>query len=83
MLIYQGSLKIIIIIFVIRIHTSLDHVQTLNYIMNTYENLSREELIQRIKVLETDIAQYAMKDAEIEKMNENLLWRSGSSALIS
>lgn len=38
--------------------------------MNTYENLSREELIQRIKVLETDIAQYAMKDAEIEKMNE-------------
>ena len=41
--------------------------------MNTYENLSREELIQRIKVLETDIAQYAMKDAEIEKMNENLL----------
>lgn len=72
MLIYQGSLKIIII-FVIKIHTSLDHVQTLNYIMNTYENLSREELIQRIKVLETDIAQYAMKDAEIEKMNENLL----------
>lgn len=72
MLIYQGSLKIIII-FVIKIYTSLDHVQTLNYIMNTYENLSREELIQRIKVLETDIAQYAMKDAEIEKMNENLL----------
>ena len=29
--------------------------------MNTYENLSREELIQRIKVLETDIAQYAMR----------------------
>lgn len=72
MLIYQGSLKIIII-FVIKIYTSLDHVQTLNYIMNTYEKLSREELIQRIKVLETDIAQYAMKDAEIEKMNENLL----------
>ena len=43
------------------------------YYMDTYENLSREELINRIKVLETDIAQYALKDAEIEKMNENLL----------
>lgn len=43
------------------------------YYMDTYENLSREELINRIRVLETDIAQYALKDAEIEKMNENLL----------
>ena len=41
--------------------------------METYENFSREELIQRIKVLETDIAQYAMKEAEIKKMSENLL----------
>ena len=41
--------------------------------MDVYENLSREELIQRIKVLETDIARYAMKDAEMEKMSENLL----------
>lgn len=41
--------------------------------MDKYENLSREELIKRIKVLETDIVQYVMKDAEIEKMNENLL----------
>lgn len=41
--------------------------------MNTYENLSREELIQRIKVLETDLAASVMKNAEIEKMSENLL----------
>lgn len=41
--------------------------------MNTYENLSREELIQRINVLETDLAASVMKNAEIEKMSENLL----------
>ena len=38
-----------------------------------YENLSKEELIQRIKVLETDLAASVMKNAEIEKMSENLL----------
>lgn len=41
--------------------------------MNMYENLSKEELIQRIKVLETDLAASVMKNAEIEKMSENLL----------
>ena len=35
--------------------------------MNMYENLSKEELIQRIKVLETDLAASVMKNAEIEK----------------
>ena len=41
--------------------------------MNMYENLSKKELIQRIKVLETDLAASVMKNAEIEKMSENLL----------
>lgn len=41
--------------------------------MNMYENLSKEELIQRIKVLETDLAASVMKNTEIEKMSENLL----------
>ena len=41
--------------------------------MNMYENLSKEELILRIKVLETDLAASVMKNAEIEKMSENLL----------
>ena len=41
--------------------------------MNMYENLSKEELLQRIKVLETDLAASVMKNAEIEKMSENLL----------
>lgn len=41
--------------------------------MNMYENISKEELIQRIKVLETDLAASVMKNAEIEKMSENLL----------
>ena len=41
--------------------------------MNMYENLSKEELIQRIKVLETDLAASVMKNAEKEKMSENLL----------
>ncbi|MFR2616590.1 ATP-binding protein [Parabacteroides goldsteinii] len=41
--------------------------------MNMYENLSKEELIQRIKVLETDLAASVMKNAEIEKISENLL----------
>ena len=41
--------------------------------MNMYENLSKEELIQRIKVLETDLSASVMKNAEIEKMSENLL----------
>ena len=41
--------------------------------MNMYENLSKEELIQRIKVLETDLAASDTKNAEIEKMSENLL----------
>lgn len=41
--------------------------------MNMYENLSKEELIQRIKVLETDLAASVMQNAEIEKMSENLL----------
>lgn len=41
--------------------------------MNMYENLSKEELIQHIKVLETDLAASVMKNAEIEKMSENLL----------
>ena len=41
--------------------------------MNMYENLSKEELIQRIKVLETDLAASVMENAEIEKMSENLL----------
>ena len=41
--------------------------------MNMYENLSKEELIQRIKVFETDLAASVMKNSEIEKMSENLL----------
>ena len=31
--------------------------------MNMYENLSKEELIQRIKVLETDLAASVMKNS--------------------
>ena len=41
--------------------------------MNMYENLSKEDLLPRIKVLETDLAASVMKNAEIEKMSENLL----------
>lgn len=40
--------------------------------MREYENYSREELIQRIKELETNLSQSARNDAEIEEMSENL-----------
>ena len=51
--------------------------------MNMYENLSKEELIQRIKVLETDLAASVMKNAEIEKMSENLLNQRKTVLLIN
>lgn len=40
--------------------------------MDVYENFSREELIQRIKELETNLAQSAMNNADMEEMSENL-----------
>ena len=40
--------------------------------MREYENYTREELIQRIKELETNLSQSARNDAEIEEMSENL-----------
>ncbi|UVQ48312.1 ATP-binding protein [Parabacteroides faecis] len=40
--------------------------------MDVYENFSREELIQRIKELETNLSQSAMNNADMEEMSENL-----------
>lgn len=40
--------------------------------MDVYENFSREELIQRIKELETNLAQSAMNNADMEETSENL-----------
>lgn len=40
--------------------------------MDAYENFSREELIQRIKELETNLSQSAMNNADMEEMSENL-----------
>lgn len=40
--------------------------------MDVYENFSREELIQRIKELETNLSQSAMNNVDMEEMSENL-----------
>ncbi|WP_459187465.1 ATP-binding protein [Parabacteroides sp. APC149_11_2_Y6] len=41
--------------------------------MDIYDQFSREELIQQIKVLKEEVAQNVVRKAEIEEMNENLL----------
>lgn len=44
-----------------------------SYDMDTYDQFSREELIQQIEMLKKEVAQNVVKNAEIEEMNENLL----------
>lgn len=44
-----------------------------SYDMDTYDQFSREELIQQIEMLKKEVAQNVVKNAEIEEMNENHL----------
>ena len=44
-----------------------------SYDMDIYDQFSREELIQQIKMLKEEVAQNVVRKAEIEEMNENLL----------